>query len=278
MRRSMACVAAAMVTGVLAGCVGGWSEPKFERDAEAVFLLPAGAGLDIETANGAIEVTETQRDDVLVRAKIRAMTQERADAVVLEASSASGDLEVRAVWPEGRMPSEGVSMVVEAPGGRAVAARTQNGAVTVTGFAGGAAVRTSNGRIEVQGHDGPVRAETSNGRVQVVEASGAVTVRTSNGRVLVELADASAGPVSIDTSNGAVELRAGPAFAGVLEARTSNGSISVEDSCEAGAVRTLDSRDQYRLLSVRAQEDSASATPSSEVRTSNGSVRVRLDD
>lgn len=265
MRRSpvwlMAALAGAPV--LLAGC-GSWQQARFQRDLDTVFLLPAGAGLSATTANGSVGLAEGARDDVLVRAHIRATTQERADAVEITGAAEGGWLEIRAVWPEARLSNEGVSFEIEAPGGRAVRASTGNGSVTVTGFAGGATLETSNGAVTVDRHDGPLDLETSNGAIAVIGATSSVDATTSNGRVRVELADSGVGPVEIETSNGGVTLIVGPGFAGRIEADTSNGSVSAFGT-RVGAVSGSKTH-----KSVQIGEGGEAST----VSTSNGSVEI----
>ncbi|HZW10360.1 MAG TPA: hypothetical protein VFF69_10695 [Phycisphaerales bacterium] len=253
-----------------AGCFESWGQARFTRDVEATFLLPAGAGLAADTANGAIDIAEAQRDDVLVRAVVRATTQERADAVEIVADTGEPDwLEIRAVWPDGRGPSEGVSLMIEAPGGRPVRATTGNGELVLTGFSGGAHLSTSNGEVRATGHDGPVRADSSNGGITIVGAAGAVDAETSNGEVCVELADRSPGPVEIDSSNGGVTLVVGPGFAGKISADTSNGSVSLDDG-GAGHPHALGGDRSSRVVQVGA------GGPESRVETSNGAIRISI--
>ncbi|MFG0241454.1 MAG: DUF4097 domain-containing protein [Phycisphaerales bacterium JB054] len=272
MRRTRACVLS-LVAGsalVLPGCVGTWQSAKFQRDIEVVFLVPAGAGVEVQTDNGAVELSETARDDVLVKATVRATTQERADAVKLVGSSETGDLRISAVWPEVRKGSEGVSFVIEAPGGRPVDVATSNGHITIDGFAGGVTARSSNGQLIVRGHDGPIDLATSNGKITVTDAIGPVKAKTSNGRVSVELADGAAGPVNVDTSNGSVDLIVGPDFAGIVRTDTSNGSIRVQDGGGAGHVQMLRDEKTAKVVQLRGGETE------SVLDTSNGSIGITV--
>ena len=268
MRRNRVLLAAvsAGVMAVAAGCGTSWRQARFERDVELTILHPAGSGVGATTANGAVRLTEAARDDVLVRARIRATTQERADAVAIVGEDEGGWLEVRAVWPEVRKGSEGVSFEIDAPGGRMVRAETGNGAVTITGFAGGAEVETSNGAVRVESHDGPVDARTSNGRVTILAAAGPVRADTSNGAVRVELTDTANGPLDIDTSNGAVTLIVGPGFTGRIDADTSNGSV------RASGARIVSASGSKTHKVVQVGEGGEDST----IETSNGSVEIEV--
>lgn len=251
------------------GCSSLWQEARFQRDVELTFLLPPGAGLEATSENGSVTLTEVARDDVLVRARIRATTQERADAVQIVADAASGAfLQVGASWPTSRTGSEGVSFEIEAPGNRQVRAQTSNGRIEVSGFAGGADLTTSNGAIEVRGHTGPVNARTSNGAVTIVGATDSVRVGTSNGAIRVELADGSSGPVDLDTSNGGVALVVGSGFSGEIDAHTSNGKVHTTDATGAGRVEVLGGGSTSKR--VRIGGEGALST----IRTSNGSVGI----
>lgn len=247
------------------GCVESWQQARFERDVELVFLVPSGSGVSARSANGAITLTEASRDDVLVRAHIKAVSQERADAVQIVGAGEGSWLEIRTIWPEVRQASEGVSFVIDAPGGRAVRADTGNGAVIVTGFAGGAEVDTSNGAVRVESHDGPISAETSNGRITILGATGAVDAETSNGAVQVELAPTGTGPVRIDTSNGGVTLVVGPGFVGRIDADTSNGSVGVD-----GGVQSVSGSRKHKVVQV------GESDAESRIDTSNGSVNIQV--
>ncbi|QKK07800.1 MAG: DUF4097 family beta strand repeat protein [Planctomycetota bacterium] len=272
MRRTQACVLS-LVAGsafLLPGCVGSWQQAKFQRDIETVFRLPAGDGIHVRTRNGAVELTEVVRDDVLVRASVRATTQERADAVRVVGVSADGALQISAVWPDARKGSEGVSFVIEAPGGRPVDIGTGNGRVTIAGFAGGVKADSSNGQIDISGHDGPLDLRTSNGKIIVTDATGAVDAETSNGSVTVRLTDGASGPVDIDTSNGSIGVIVGPGFAGTVHTDTSNGSIRVHNEAGAGQVEMVQDAKTEKVVRVRGGETE------STLDTSNGSVDVTV--
>ncbi len=272
MRRTQACVLSLVAgsTVLLSGCVGGWQNARFQRDIETVFLLPAGDGLHVRTANGSIELTEAMRDDVLVTATVRATTQERADAVQIVGSSVTGDLRISAVWPDERKGSEGVSFVIEAPGGRAVDVATSNGRVTIDGFAGGVLAESSNGQLIVRGHDGPIDLHTSNGKITVTDATGTVSVRTSNGRVTVNLADGAVGPVRARSSNGSIDLIVGPGFAGLVHTDTSNGSIGIHDETGSGRLEMVRDDRTEKVVRIGGGETESS------LDTSNGSVSVTV--
>jgi DUF4097 and DUF4098 domain-containing protein YvlB len=211
------------------------------------------APLRVETTNGSITATRSDRSDVQVVAQLRAVSAERLQSaeVVVERLQ-DGTLSVHVRWPDGRPRArEGCSLDVVLPGAVDVDAHTSNGQLEMQGLGGQAELRTSNGRIEVRDHagsvtartsngaidavhiQGPVDLESSNGAITVAAVSGPVSVRTSNGHIEIALAPDGIGPVNARTSNGTLNLRLGSAFEGELVARTSNGLVRIEQLSHA---------------------------------------------
>ena len=104
-------------------------------------------------------------------------------------------------------------------------------------------VDTSNGAISIEGIDGSIRLDTSNGAIDVYDSSGALTADTSNGRIEVVRF---VGDLRLDTSNGELWLEQ---VIGSVDVETSNGSV---------------------------QYIGTPATGSNRLRTSNGSITVRV--
>lgn len=244
------------------------------------------AAVRIESANGGISVEQSDREDVEIRATVRALTQERLQAtrIVVERDAQNGLL-IRAAWPEGaRKSREGCSLEVRIPDARDVRLQTSNGALQIRQLTGQADLHTSNGKIEVQAHEGPLIAQTSNGsvsasavrgamdvqtsngKITVADATSSVKARTSNGAIHLTLAHESPGPITARTSNGSITLDLGEAFAGELELQTSNGSLNVAEI--PGAQVTSKNRKHARLVM-------GNAGPPSAATTSNGSIHVR---
>ncbi len=249
----------------LSGCV--WQEARFRETRRLAVEHVPHTGLDVQAVNGSIRVEAGAVDGVEIDATVRAITQERLDAVEIVASRLEdGTLVLRAVWPEpGRQSPEGVSFVIRMPDVSGVRLASSNGSLQIHGAQGAVHARTSNGAITVQECVGAVVCETSNGTVTVSMAHSSVDARTSNGAVEVSLAPDNPGPVRIDTSNGAVRLTVGKAFSGMLSARTSNGRIRLEGVAEA-SVRELGKRSCTLQFGEGAQQ--------STIETSNGSVTI----
>lgn len=229
-RRTALALFASILLGT-GGCVVGaggcsWQPANSSATTTASVPITAATAIDAETANGGITVTRGTAPDAVVTANVRAVSQDRADAVRVVASTVDGVLVVRVEWPDGkRQPNEGCSLEVRVPDASGVRLATSNGALALDGLGGEADLRTSNGRITVTSHTGPVKAHTSNGAIRLAGVTAA-DAGSSNGRIEIELAADAPGPVTARTSNGAIVLTVGESFRGTVVADTSNGTVS----------------------------------------------------
>ncbi|MBL0927735.1 MAG: hypothetical protein IBJ11_08800 [Phycisphaerales bacterium] len=266
----LALAATAALTGCSAG--GSWGLAHFTEMRTVEAPHQPGSGIDVATSNGKVSVERAAVSAVSIRATIRAESAERAERVKIVAERAGGSgasggapLTVRAEWPDGRRPSEGVAFSIDVPDAAGVSVSTSNGSIDVKGLSGRATLSTSNGAVNVWSHRGPVEAASSNGAIAIEQVPGPVKALTSNGRVAVRLDDDGPGPVEVVTSNGRIELTVGPGFAGDVDAGTSNGTIALTPSAP-GRKATLGT-------SARVPVGGAGG-PTSILRTSNASVEV----
>lgn len=281
MKRMMVAAMVASAGLLVSGC--GMQQARFTRTDTLSQPHQSGAALDVQVANGSIEVSRGG-EAVSIEAKIRAMTQERLDATHMVATRESdGTLNIRIDWPDGgRKGNEGCSLAIELPDAAEIELVTSNGSVTVDGVGTGATLRTSNGAIRVARVSGKVEARTSNGRVEISDVSGkvhaessngaielariggAVDATTSNGDVKVGLNDECAGPLAVHTSNGSVRVEVGTGFRGALSVGTSNGRVHAQELSDAELVNVGKTSATVRF----------SGEGSSRISTSNGSVTV----
>lgn len=262
------CLGLAVLAGGPAACVvvmedGAWESyqpAEFKKTTTLTAPHVANTPLDVETGNGAIEVASENRVDVSIVAKIRAVSQERLDGVVISAArQPDGLLKVRVDWPEGKAKNnEGVSFEIKTPGAQGVTLKTGNGAIKIAGLTGAAKLNTSNGAIEAD-HRGDVLADTSNGKVIIVNAASA-KASSSNGAIDIRLADNATGPLSADTSNGSITVQVPSTLNITLDARTSNGSITAPNATGTKTRKTI-------VLGT--------GEGKGELKTSNGSITVK---
>jgi hypothetical protein len=200
----------AAILASLSGCVI-LEEAKFSRTIDVAVPHVLGSAIDVESANGHITVVAGQAADVVVTAKLRAVTQERADAATVTTDrDPSGKLLVRVVWPEKRRNNEACSFEITVPDASGVKLDTSNGRIEIEGLAGQAQLETSNGEISVTNHAGPVNADTSNGAIVLKNVGAPVKADTSNGAIRVEFAPTAVGWFKLDSSNGDIDVLLSP--------------------------------------------------------------------
>ncbi len=171
---------------------------------------PLSAGrLDIEPeANGGVEIERGTGPSYSITACIGAgaptfaEAQQAADAIQL---SIEGN---RVRVTGGRQARNwSVHLIVDAPDGADVSARTTNGPIGIRDVSGKFDVRASNGPIGLRDVRGTVTARAQNGPISVEGSRGEFDVETSNG------------PISVALS--------GTRWDGHLEARAHNGPLDV---------------------------------------------------
>jgi DUF4097 and DUF4098 domain-containing protein YvlB len=153
----------------------------------------------------------------------------RAGAIDLETSN--GAIEVTGMGGPLHAETGNGAITVEGHDGP-VRLSTSNGAIRAMAVGLPAELDTSNGRIEAEfkaGAKGAVTASTSNGAVQLVlpaDWSGTVTARTSNGSVAME-----GGPrvtaTNVERNSGTMTVGTAAEAAARAEVVTSNGAVRV---------------------------------------------------
>jgi DUF4097 and DUF4098 domain-containing protein YvlB len=267
-RCALGAVSAALLA-TLSGCVI-LDEAKFSRTIDVTVPHVTGSAIDVETANGSITVVAGQAQDVIVTAKLRAVTQERADAATVTTNrDASGKLVVRVVWPEKRHNNEACSFEITVPDASGVKLDSSNGRIEVAGLSGKADLDTSNGEISVTNHAGPVDAETSNGAIVMKNVGAPVEAETSNGAIRVEFSPTAVGWFELDSSNGDIDVLLSPLFVGQFDADTSNGKFTLSNLTPTSTRKSSKGHAELTFGQPAAGEKKSTAD------TSNGSITVR---
>lgn len=203
-----------------------------------------------DSPNGSIQVTGSNRSDVVIRARVVATAETNADARALagrvQIDTTGG--RIRTDGPRSRSrESWQVSYRVQTPTRTDLELEASNGSVTVTGV---------NGRI---------RAESSNGSIRFSDLAGDVSGRSSNGSVHVTLSGTRWDGTGLDvqTSNGSARIEIPDNYNAHLVSSTSNGSLSVDFPI------TVTGR-----ISRSIDTDLGSGGATIRVGSSNGSVRI----
>lgn len=202
--------------------------------------------LDIRSDSGDVVVTGSDRDDVLIVARVRhglwrsRVTIEERDGVVTTSTSCPF-----------LSNNCAVDYSIEVPTDLAVRVHSGNGTVSARDLRGRAELTSGNGDVRANGLAGSVQLRSANGQVEGFDlGAGPLEASSDNGDVTVELTQPPTHVVA-ESDNGDVEVTlpdTGDAYD--LEMATDNGSRS-------GQIRT-DPSSARRLV----------------IRSDNGDVRV----
>ncbi len=283
-RRNSWSVAALTLAGLtftsltLGGCSFSRFQASVTRNSTVSFTQPIE--LFVETRNGAVNVIcEPELSEVQIEAKLtcRGKSQKEADdrlaksEVVIDSESSS-QLKISSRFPEGGYGSDSASVTIKTPALDLVDVKTSNGSVTIdaskSAVNGSAKVLTSNGQVQVQRVSGNVNVTSTNSSIAITDVGGKVDGKTSNGSASVKLMSGQQGPINVKTSNASVELELPSEFSGLVKLDTSNSSISIDDPNKV--ITKNEVRKTEGSITV-GNGDSVS-----EVKTSNGSIKVKI--
>lgn len=107
------------------------------------------------------------------------------------------------VFVGGNAGGGGVRVLISAPSGANIAARTTSGSITHRGTAGAARVESVSGAIRMDTITGRASLESTSGKVSVSSLAGGGSVETVSGAVMVHV-PADGSPVAVETVSGAI--------------------------------------------------------------------------
>ncbi len=186
--------------------------------------------VDVDTDNGAIEISGGAGDEITIRSVLREQNDGDADATVRvddDRLVITGECDDR--W----WNRCSVGFVVTVPSKVDVRVATDNGRVRAAGLDGDVSIETDNGAIEAtELRAAAVITETDNGRIHLTfaEPPDSVRAHTDNGSVVVQLPDdGTRFAVDAHSDNGDVDLDVAvdPDAERLIVARTDNGAIDI---------------------------------------------------
>jgi hypothetical protein len=200
--------------------------------------------------NGGIDITGSERSDILVRVRVAAW--------------ADSEDEARELVSDVRLHLDGAELSASGPdvsGRRSWSASFRLSLPTRTDLA----LESTNGGIAIEDVAGDVEFRTTNGGIHLEGLAGAVRGRTTNGGVTVALTGDhwSGSGLDVRTTNGGVTLRVPEGYSARLETGTTNGGMSVDFPI------TVEGRIGRRLTT-----DLGNGGPPITVVTTNGGVTV----
>ena len=304
MRFVIAVGAALLLSGCIIGDFG--TSERYQADFHYTYDLQPGARVNVETFNGAIEITGWDQDKVEINGTKNASTQDGLNDIRIDINHAPGSIDIRTVKPSARMGGFGARYTIHVPRTALLDRITSsNGGIRVNGIQSAAHLRTSNGSIRVENVAGDVEARTSNSAIELDTVKGNVTMKTSNGRIHAEnisgncdaetnnnsisvrLDNSPDAPVRLTTSNGSIDLTMTKQPKNDIRAETRNSSITLHLPANVAARVTADTSNssissdfdvtaQLRGEGSKNHLDGmlGSGGPSISLNTSNGHIRI----
>jgi len=198
-------------------CDDGWNNSRRASFCEVrEETIPGLNPLDVDAGqNGGIHVRGSDRNDVLVRAKIRSYADSAADArrIVSGVRVETAGGRIRADGPAiGRDESWSVSFDVEVPRTAMLTLNTHNGGISIDDFRGTAKFQAVNGGVSLRNVGGDIRGATTN---------GGVTVDIKDDRW-------DGAGLDVETRNGGIRLTLPDNFSAELETGTTNGRVNID--------------------------------------------------
>lgn len=193
---------------------GRWGRDRDQYCDVRQQTIPARSQLRVDgRTNGGIDVIGSDRNDILVIAKVQTQAESASEAKAIadDIKIDFGD-DIRAEGPSTRWRSSwSVSYEIHVP-------RKMNLDLSAT-----------NGGLSVENVDGRIELETTNGGISLDGVSGDVRGSTSNGGVDVTLTGDrwSGGGLDVSTTNGGIEVSIPTGYNARLETGTVNGGMEI---------------------------------------------------
>jgi len=163
-------------------------------------------------------------------------------------------------WWAGR-----VHFTIEGPAEMDVTAASHNGGIEVLDVRGKADLQTLNGAIRAVSAGPELFADTRNGGIDATYSGPRLVLETSNGQINTNVTNCALSGRAI-SRNGAIDVRVGADTHATLEGSTGNGRIEV-----AGPLSIVRQKRQRLTATI------GDGGEVFDVRTSNGSIRVRTE-
>jgi Putative adhesin len=214
---------------------------SFQADFHYHYDLQPGGRLDIDNANGSVEIVGWDRHEVEITGVKYASRQSLLDEVRIDIRNAPDSIAIHTSRPSYPGWNAGARYTIRVPRQTIIdRVSTSNAPIMIRNLGSADSLRTltlrtSNGLIRAENVAAVIDAQTSNGWVDLDQIDGGATVRTSNGRVTVRLNHLKDSPLRVVTSNGSVDLTVRNQPEDAIRAETSNGSITLHLPADAGA-------------------------------------------
>lgn len=255
MKRAMA-IGMAVAMGLALATAA--SAEKVQELIEQTHGFSAGQRLGLTNTNGDIFIEPWDREEIQIRATKR-----------VEARSGSADEALEELSVEVELDSRGIEIDTVYPNWRSLFGWNKVSASVDYDIRlpreADLEVRTVNGEIEITSLTGEIRLRSTNGGITVLDSAGSVSASTTNGGIKVELGEVTGEWMEFDTTNGGIRVDLLSSIRASVHARTTNGSIETDFPVTV--------RGTFRRN--RLEGDINGGGPVIELRTTNGSIRIR---
>jgi hypothetical protein len=294
------------LAGLLGGCedwdIGGITD-RYREDFHFSYPLSSGGSVQIDNANGSIDITGWDQNTVEIDGSKYASSETRMKEIKIDIAPSANSIRIRTIPPIDRHGNYGARFTIHVPRHAELQSIvSSNGAIHVDAINGQTHLKTSNGGIRASGLQGSLDAQTSNGSMEITNVTGDTTLHTSNGGIRADvkkgsfeattsngsitarLIEPDTKPVRLESSNGHIDLTMDAARE--VHADTSNSSIIVRMPSAAGAmVRAHTSNSSITsdfdvsvrggmLSKHRLEGTIGSGGPLLDLGTSNGSIKL----
>lgn len=214
-------------TVVLASCDDMEELSHAKEDFHYSYAFQSGGRLNIDNANGSIEVAGWDRNTIDISGTKYAPNEQTLRDVQIKVDISGDTARIRTETPKDFfMGNYGAKYLIRAPRQLLIENTvTTNGNVTIEDLTGGGRAHTTNGHVSLARDEGNYEVETTNGGIEMEELSGSERAETTNGAVHARL---KTGSLDVRSTNGGIDLTIlSPQDAKPIRAGTTNGSITL---------------------------------------------------
>jgi Uncharacterized conserved protein len=212
---------------LLASCVGLGNFDRVSEDFHYSHELPPGGQLDLETDNGAIDISGWDQNSIEISGQKYAPSKGELQNVKVVIRVDGNNVKIRTDHPRNSWHGGyGARYQIRAPRQITLGlVQSTNGAITVEDLSGPGRVQTTNGSVSLTRIEGDYDARTTNGSVHVPDGSGVFRLHTTNGAIKGNLKK---GAVTAETTNGGVDFTVdAPAPTQAFRLHSTNGGITL---------------------------------------------------
>lgn len=214
------------------------AETSKRYDFEKTFQTTAGKKIDINLkSGGAINIIGGQKNEVVVRARLRGEDRDELDFNVEESN---GTIRVTSQYTGGRHSHNASSdLDIEVPSRFNVSLQTMGGDVSINNIEGEISGETMGGELNLQALKGNIQLTTMGGEVTLEDSALDGAVKTMGGDVVIRNVSGSVkgstmgGDVRYENANSAGMTK------GEVKIDSMGGDLNVKDAPEGASLQTM---------------------------------------